>query len=185
MNDVISLSATTFRHTGVQANKCYQCGKCSAGCPLSVEMDLPPSQIMRLLQTGMPGDEERVLRSYSIWLCLACEMCLSRCPMEIDIPRVMDYLRQESVRRKLQHPKAKKIIAFHRSFLDSIKTTGRLYEVGLVVDYKMRTGTLLQDVLTAPGMFTRGKLAIFPEMIKGRNQMKSIFKKSMKREAGK
>lgn len=105
--------------------------------------------------------------------------------MEIDIPRVMDYLRQESVRRKLQHPKAKKIIAFHRSFLDSIKTTGRLYEVGLVVDYKMRTGTLLQDVLTAPGMFTRGKLAIFPEMIKGRNQIKSIFKKSMKREAGK
>jgi heterodisulfide reductase subunit C2 len=105
--------------------------------------------------------------------------------MEIDIPQMMDYLRQESVRRKLSHPKAKRIIAFHKSFLDSIRTTGRLYEVGLVVDYKMRTGTLLQDILTAPGMFVRGKLAMIPEVIKGRKQMNSIFKKSMKKEDGK
>jgi len=184
MNEQVSLSSETLKHTGVQTSKCYQCGKCSAGCPLSVEMDIPPSQIMRLLQTGLQSDEEIVLRSHSIWLCLTCEMCLSRCPMEIDIPQMMDFLRQESVRRKLQHPKAKRIIAFHRAFLDSIKTTGRLYEVGLVVGYKMRTGTLIQDVLTAPGMITRGKLSIFPEMIKGRKQMKSIFKKSIKREDG-
>ena len=105
--------------------------------------------------------------------------------MEIDIPQVMDYLRQESLKRKLSHPKAKKIIAFHRSFLDSIKNTGRLYEIGLVVDYKMRTGTLMQDVLTAPGMFTRGKLAIVPEIIRQRKQMKNIFKNSMGKEAGK
>jgi heterodisulfide reductase subunit C2 len=105
--------------------------------------------------------------------------------MEIDIPQMMDYLRQESVRRKLSHPEAKRIIAFHKSFLDSIRTTGRLYEVGLVVDYKMRTGTLLQDVLTAPGMFVRGKLAIIPEIIKGRKQMSPIFRKSMKKEDGK
>lgn len=185
MNDHTSLSANIFRNTGVHVNKCYQCGKCSAGCPLSVEMDLPPSNVLRLLQTGMPEDEERVLRSQSIWLCLTCEMCLSRCPMEIDIPKMMDYLRQESVTRNLNHPKAKRIIAFHKSFLDSIRTTGRLYEIGLVADYKMRTGTLMQDVQTAPGMFTRGKLAMIPEIIKDRKQMKAIFKKSNKREDGK
>lgn len=185
MSENVSLSSAIYRNTGVHASKCYQCGKCSAGCPLTVEMDIPPSQIMRLLQTNLSEDEEAVLRSHSIWLCLTCEMCLSRCPMEIDIPGVMDYLRQESIKRRLQHPAAKKIIAFHKSFLDSVKTTGRLYEVGLVVDYKMRTGTLMQDVLTAPGMISRGKLAFFPEIINGRKQMKSIFKKSTNKEGGK
>jgi len=185
MHDHNSLSASVFRNTGVQVSKCYQCGKCSAGCPLSVEMDLPPSQVMRYLQTELAEDEEKVLRSHSIWLCLSCEMCLSRCPMEIDIPKMMDFLRQESVREKKNHPRSKKIIAFHRSFLDSIRITGRLYEVGLVADYKMRTGTLMQDVITAPGMVTRGKLGFFPEMIKGRKQMKSIFKKSIKKEGEK
>jgi len=148
-------------------------------------MDLPPSQVMRYLQTGLAEDDEKVLRSHSIWLCLSCEMCLSRCPMEIDIPKMMDFLRQRSVSEKMIHPKSKKIIAFHRSFLDSIRMTGRLYEVGLVADYKMRTGTLTQDVLTAPGMVTRGKLGFFPEMIRGRRQMKSIFKKSIKKEGEK
>ena len=182
MEEHNSLSASISRNTGVLVNKCYQCGKCSAGCPLSTEMDLPPSQVLRYLQTGLPGDEEKVLRAHSIWLCLSCEMCLSRCPMEIDIPKMMDYLRQESVRQKKNHPKSRKIIAFHRSFLDSIKATGRLFEVGLVADYKMRTGTLMQDVLTAPGMVTRGKLGFLPEMIKGRKEMKSIFKKSAGKE---
>jgi heterodisulfide reductase subunit C2 len=185
MDDHNSLSALIVRDTGVQANKCYQCGKCSAGCPLSIEMDIAPSQVMRYLQTGLPEDEEKILRSFSIWLCVSCEMCLSRCPMEIDIPRVMDYMRQESSRRKMNHPKSKRIIAFHKSFLDSVRTTGRLYEIGLVADYKMRTGTLMQDVLTAPGMFTRGKLGLLPEMIKGRKEMKSIFKKSTKKEGEK
>lgn len=185
MNERVSLSSAIISHTGINSARCYQCGKCSAGCPLSPEMDFPPSQIMRLLQAESPGDDESVLRSHSIWLCLTCEMCLSRCPMQVDIPHIMDYLRQESVRRKVYHPKAKRIIAFHKSFLDSIRMTGRLYEVGLVADYKMRTGTLLQDVLTAPGMFIRGKLSLLPEMIRGRRQMKSIFKKSDIREGNK
>lgn len=28
---------------------CYQCGKCSAGCPMGNMMDLLPHEIMRLL----------------------------------------------------------------------------------------------------------------------------------------
>ena len=36
----------------VNLHDCYQCGKCSAGCPMAEAMDLPPQQIMRLLQMG-------------------------------------------------------------------------------------------------------------------------------------
>jgi len=174
------LGSEVFGHTEVKVSHCYQCGKCSAGCPLSEEMDFPPSVLMRMLQTGNPELEERVLRSFSIWVCLTCEMCFARCPMSIDIPKMMDFLRERSIKEKKANKKAKEIIAFHKSFLDSIKYTGRLYEIGLFVDYKARTLKILDDMALAPKMMKRGKLNIFPELIKDRSGVASIFRKTVK-----
>jgi heterodisulfide reductase subunit C len=173
----LSQSGEIRMDTGVIVNKCYQCGKCSAGCPVATEMDYPPSLVMRMLQTEEPAQMDKVLRSMSIWLCVSCEMCLTRCPMEIDIPTLMDYMRQKSYKAKKTNPKAKKIISFHKSFLDSINYTGRLYEMGLIVDYKMRTGAMMQDVAVAPKMFVKGKLNPMPEVIKGRKKIAAIFDK--------
>lgn len=168
--------------TCVSVAECYQCGKCSAGCPLAEEMDYPPSQVLRMLQIGTPTLEDKVLRSMSIWLCLTCETCIARCPQEVDFPKVMDYLRGEALKRGIANPRARDIIAFHKAFLDSIRTTGRLYEMGLIVDYKARTRHLLQDILIAPWMFLAGKLHIFPEMIKGKKQMSRIFSGTLKKK---
>jgi heterodisulfide reductase subunit C2 len=176
-NHPLSQSDEIRMDTGVIVNKCYQCGKCSAGCPVATEMDYPPSLVMRMLQTEEPAQKEKVLRSMSIWLCVSCEMCLTRCPMEIDIPTLMDYMRQKSYKAKKTNPKAKHIISFHKSFLDSINYTGRLYEMGLIVDYKMRTGAMMQDVAVAPKMFVKGKLNPMPEVIKGRKKIAAIFDK--------
>jgi heterodisulfide reductase subunit C len=161
--------------TGVKLAHCYQCGKCAAGCPLAEAMDRPPSQILRLLQLGFPQMEARALASESLWLCLACEACSARCPQEVALPKVMDFLRQEAVRRGLAHPKSRDILAFHRAFLDSIRTTGRLYEVGLVAGYKVRTRHLLKDVALAPRMYLKGKLGLFPHRIGNREGMKRLF----------
>lgn len=172
-----SLAAAIEKNTDVKAQKCYQCGKCSAGCPVATDMDYPPSMVMRMLQTENNTNDDRVLRSNTIWLCLTCEMCLSRCPMEIDIPSMMDFLRQRSLKDKKQNPLSKNVISFHKSFLRSIKYTGRLYELGLIVDYKRQSLNLTQDVTLAPKMISRGKLHFIPERIKGISHISSIFKK--------
>lgn len=163
---------------GESLNDCYQCGKCTAGCPLADEMDIVPNQILRMLQLELPNLDEKVLESYSIWLCLTCETCYSRCPKDVNLPEVMDYLRSESIRQNKVNPKAKDILAFHNSFLDSIKATGRLYEVGLIAGYKMRTMHLMQDVNSVPSLLQKGKLKLMPHLIKNRKEISKIFEKT-------
>jgi heterodisulfide reductase subunit C2 len=177
-----TLNCQIEEHTCVSVARCYQCGKCSAGCPLAEEMDYPPSLLLRMLQIGTPELEDKVLRSMTIWLCLTCEMCIARCPQEVDLPKVMDFLRHEAIKRGIANPKAKDIIAFHKAFLDSIRTTGRLYEMGLIVDYKVRSQHLLQDVLLAPWMVSKGKLHVVPEMVKDTDQMGRIFSKTINKK---
>ena len=45
--------------SGQQLLACYQCGRCSAGCPVVDEMDIVPSEVIRLLQLGQIGPQGR------------------------------------------------------------------------------------------------------------------------------
>jgi heterodisulfide reductase subunit C2 len=177
-----TLADLIMKDRKISAAKCYQCGKCTAGCPVALDMDYPPSVIMRMLQAGLPEYEEKILRSYTIWLCLTCEMCFSRCPMEIDIPGIMDYLREESLSLSKTNPKAKNIIAFHKAFLDTVQYTGRLFEVGMYADYKLRSMKIMQDMALMPDTIMKGKLHFIPEMVKERKKMDNIFKRTFKKK---
>ena len=73
---------------------CNQCGKCSAGCPVASVMDLLPSQVIRMAQLGM----EEVLESRTIWICASCLTCVTRCPKGVDLPRLMEALREIALR---------------------------------------------------------------------------------------
>jgi len=179
--DKIELSKRVRQQADVNVIECYQCGKCTAGCPVADRMDLRPSVIMRMLQTGDAVSEDEILRSLSIWLCLTCETCYSRCPMELDIPKVMDYLRQRSLAEGKVHRDAHDIVTFHKSFLNTVQNNGRLHEMGLVIDYKLHSGNLFQDVMLAPEMFSKGKLHILPERIKDRKGLSRLFKGQTKK----
>jgi len=76
---------------------CYQCGNCTAGCPVSFAMEIGPHEAIRYTLLGL---EEEVLRVNTFWLCASCLQCTSRCPKGIDIARVMDALRAVVLRKK-------------------------------------------------------------------------------------
>ncbi len=94
--------------SGQKVASCYQCGKCTGGCPFNSMMELMPNQVMRLVQTG----DESVLDANSMWFCVACHVCTARCPRGVDLAKVMEALRQVSLRKgnndKLMISQAKK-----------------------------------------------------------------------------
>ena len=178
-----SLAARLDAEAGVRIARCYQCGKCSAGCPMASEMDHAPSRLLRLLQTGQPRHEAAALGSRSIWLCVGCETCVSRCPNEVDLPRAMDLLREEAVARGVAHRDARPIRAFHAAFLAGIERNGRLHELELIARYKLATGRLLQDVLIAPSMFAKGKIGLLPHRVRNPEKVARIFGRAAALEA--
>ncbi len=81
---------------------CYQCGKCSAGCPAVSEMDILPNQVIRLAQLGL---KDELSKSKSIWICASCMTCNSRCPKGVNIAEVMEALRLILLRKREDHLK--------------------------------------------------------------------------------
>jgi heterodisulfide reductase subunit C len=85
---------------------CYQCGKCSAGCPVVAQMDILPNQIVRLAQLGLEDD---LLESKAIWVCASCMTCNVRCPKGINIAEVIEVLRQIMLRARKDHVEVKEL----------------------------------------------------------------------------
>ena len=166
-----TLASRIQNATGLDPARCYQCGKCSAGCPMTGEMELKTHQIIRLIQIE---STERLLSSESIWMCLTCETCTTRCPNEFDPAAAIDALREIAL-KEARGRAPRRISAFHSAFLDQIRLHGRVFEFGLVASYKLRGGSLFADVDSVPSMLSRGKLALAPQRIEGLADLRRIF----------
>lgn len=81
--------------SGQNVLNCYQCGRCSAGCPLTFAMQILPSQVIRLVQLGL---EEEALSTNTPWVCASCMTCFARCPRGVDLAKVMEALRAIKLR---------------------------------------------------------------------------------------
>jgi heterodisulfide reductase subunit C len=159
--------------------RCYYCLRCSAGCPSAYAMEVTPAQILRLVQLGQA---EAVLRSSAIWLCIGCETCGTRCPNEIHAGAVIDTLRQMAIARGVA-PGEGRVYRLHQAFLDNIRLWGRLHELTMLAEYKLRSGDLVSDLDMGLVMFVKGKIHPFPKRIGGVSEVRRLFKRGLGRPA--
>jgi heterodisulfide reductase subunit C2 len=167
--------------SGQKISTCYQCEKCTNGCPMTFAMDIMPHQVMHSLQLGQTDE---ISKSDTIWVCASCETCTTRCPNEIDIAHVMDSLRQISMKKgvKTAHKQAP---VFHSVFLNSVRRFGRMHEATLAVEYALRSGGL-QGLRKQMGlgldMMRKGKLKIVPSRLRAGRGVDDIFRTAKRKE---
>lgn len=154
------------------SKKCYSCSKCVSGCPVAGEMDFSPSLMIKLMALG---NFDKILVSNAIWVCSSCQNCYSRCPFEINIPQIIDALKEYVYKNRLSR-KERATRLFHQIFLSGIRRNGRIHEAAFIAQWKMRSGKWLSDIGLGMKMFIKGKLSIFPERIKGQKEVKGLFK---------
>ncbi len=137
---------------------------------MSYAMDLPPNLLIRYIQLGR---KDKVISSETIWICASCITCSTRCPNDIDLAHVMDALRRMSMKQgKVSLPR---VPAFHRAFMKSIRTHGRVHEIEMIARFKLRTRTFLEDMDLGREMFARGRIRFIPERTKGRGAIRSML----------
>lgn len=166
----LSFSSELREATRTEFSHCLQCLSCSGGCPFVQAMDLGPSRVMRLLQLGL---EDRALENSTIWICVGCHTCDGNCPMAIDIPAVMDFLRQKALQRDVPVPEPD-ILSFHREVMGSIARYGRTHKLEIMLRYKVRTGTWFEDLDAGLRMLAKRKLDLWPSTVRDRETVRRI-----------
>jgi heterodisulfide reductase subunit C2 len=166
------------RRSATAVSACFQCHKCSTGCPVAPEMDRLSSQVMRMIHLG---HKQSLLASRSIWLCASCQACTTRCPMGIDIAAVMDTLRMMAVEGKVELPNARGE-QFNRSFLQSVRRNGRVFELGMMVAYKLRSRDFMTDAEKTWQMLSKGKLSLLPKRSGNSQAVADLFRRAEEEE---
>ena len=157
--------------SGSSVRRCFQCGKCSAGCPMRSFMDHPPNRIVRLIQLGQ---WERVLAGRSIWYCASCETCSTRCPNKVDLAAIMDALRKLSW--DADGPSKESYVQLaNKLFINHITQYGRQYEMRLAAVFNVKSGQFLKDLMLGPKLLSKGKLKMFHSKNKNLAEIEKIF----------
>jgi len=150
---------------------CYQCVKCTSGCPVGEFFDWQPNQVMRALQLGQ---EDIALQSQTPWLCAACQTCSTRCPQGIDITAIMEFLTREALDRGIEPP-VPQVDHFNKAFLREVRLFGRAYEPGLMAEMALRDPkSLLGDVELYTKMLRKRKVAFLPSFGRPPRKVKSV-----------
>ncbi|MBI2252904.1 MAG: 4Fe-4S dicluster domain-containing protein [Armatimonadetes bacterium] len=164
--------------SGANVDLCYQCQKCSNGCPLLYVMDFSPAQIIAGVRLGK---KDLVFKQNTFWICINCKTCTARCPQGIEIAKIMDALRKIALKEK-REIKEKQIYLFYRLALKNILSFGRLYELGLILDLKLKTKEFTKDLALGFEMFKKNKLSLFPKVV-DRKKLNAAVNKIKKRGA--
>ena len=155
---------------GAKLHECYQCGKCTAGCPMAESMDLTPRQVLRYLQLGLLDE---ALASRAPWICATCHTCSARCPHDVPISELMEAVRQQAERAG-KRP-VRRAYLFTRDFLRPLKWFGKSHELTLTMFYNLGSGRPFQHFSYLPAMLKGRKLKIWPARVKDRRAVRQIM----------
>lgn len=178
--------ADVAAQTGIRVASCYQCLRCTNGCPVAALMDLKPHEVVRLAQ--FQRDEE-LLESASPWICLSCEMCSTYCPNEIDVAGLMNHLKNTVVSSQGK-PALHEVAAFHEAFLDVLERYGRMNDFELMGRFKWKTllhqgppgrKEMLEDLSLAWSLLKRGRLALLPGKAEGAGEIRRFMRQHGKK----
>lgn len=168
---------TVEKLSGENISTCYQCEKCSNGCPMTFAMDIVPHRVIHSIQLGLIDE---VINSDTIWVCASCETCTTRCPNKIDIAHVMDTLRQLSTQRGVKASQ-KQAPILHKVFMHNVKKLGRMHELSMAVEFALKAGGL-KGLIKQAGfglrMLSKGKMPLIPERFNAGKEIKEIFRAS-------
>ncbi|CAA7602218.1 Alpha-helical ferredoxin [Acididesulfobacillus acetoxydans] len=182
-----SLLEEVEARSGQKVQECYQCSKCSGGCPFSGIMDYAPNSILEMIVYGL---KDQLLSSKAIQMCIQCGTCGAQCPAGFEMYEVMNVLRELAkeegyVSREVKIPKMNQI------FLGEVRKGGRMHEVNLMVKNMLSQGELVRDVTSlipiGPPMFVKGIMGmgdVFAHKIQGQAQVEQIFAKIEKMRGG-
>ena len=170
------LAEEVRRISGQNIEQCYHCHKCTAGCPVIEGMSFGPDRMLRMVALD---DREVLLQSQDIWLCSGCYTCITHCPNEIDVSRVMDALRQIAIAEGSAIGEHDALL-FHKLFMGVVQQLGRSHEAATLGLFKVRSHTpLIQDMGAGLNLFMRGKVPILPKYSrKTAAQVHQMFQKS-------
>jgi len=122
---------------------CYECGICTASCPI-VEL-LPEHYHPRTLLQRIFLDLDGVLKEEALWLCAWCYRCYRRCPQKLLLPEIFLRARKlavengylggleeaaELIRKEIPFPGVCQRVCFHpeRAEIDVLETIKTNYE---------------------------------------------------------
>ena len=177
-DDSLKACESIAAEAGVDLKDCYQCGKCTAGCPLADGMDLMPREVIRYLQLGAI---DVVLEAKTPWICAQCVVCSSRCPQNVDICSTMRAVRLASKHAgKRPLPEAD---IFDDEFIANVRAHGVSNEQYLAAMYNLKSGHLMQDMGNATRMLKRRMVGVAIHNTKGRAEVAALIDRSLATDA--
>ncbi|MBU2549256.1 MAG: (Fe-S)-binding protein [Proteobacteria bacterium] len=119
---------------------CLTCGTCASGCPATGLMDLDPRKLIRMAVLGL---DDELLKHPWVWVCTMCKRCQDACPMNINIPQLVYYLRS-------QWPREERPKGILNSCDHHVRSRGGAMGVSLD-DFKFVVEDLSEEVREQPG----------------------------------
>jgi nitrate reductase gamma subunit/Pyruvate/2-oxoacid:ferredoxin oxidoreductase delta subunit len=113
-----TLLPTLKRYGAFDVAACFNCGNCTAVCPLTTVEATFPRRLIRYAQVGM---KDELLSSEELWTCYGCGECSETCPRQAEPSQFMAAARRYAV------------ASYDRTRLAGMLATSRLFAGAFVV----------------------------------------------------